>query len=184
MYPSQHLTLHPTLNSAVASIEQKSTKREIVLFLQDYCFFTATSTCVRAIQNGNYASLPGLTSTLVEYYLPIEILTLQGHTHKRKQGIRYKTARAAAAVLAPEPKFHEAYSKVIELPGLMCTDKTGRFSVRSKSGNNCIMGLFDYDANITLGESIPDRKSTILQKTFLVIHNKLRKKGISQKCID
>ena len=82
--------------------------------------------------------------------------------HKRKQGIKSVTAGAAAAVLTPEAKVHEARSKVIDLPALMCIDQTGRFPVRSKSGNNFIMVLCDYDASRILGEATPDRKSTII----------------------
>ena len=119
--PAQYPKLCPTTNAAEALIKLTSTKRELVQLVHTYCFLPVISTCVRAINNRNYASFPGITSILVSRYLPIEPQTLQGYTHKRKQGIRCTTSRAAAVVLNIETKVHEALSKVIELPALTCT---------------------------------------------------------------
>ena len=49
--------------------------------------------------------------------------------------------------------------------------------MRSKSGNDYIMLLYDYDTNTIIGEPIPDRKSPTLQKAFLVLFNKIKLKG-------
>ena len=62
----------------------------------------------------------------------------------------------------------------MSLPHLIYTDQTGRFLVRSE--NNYIMILCDYDANAIIGEHIPDRKTTTLQKAFLVLFNKIKLK--------
>ena len=43
------------------------------------------------------------------------------------------------------------------------------------------MVLYDYDTNEILGEAMPDRKSTTLKKSFLVLCNKLCKKGHKPK---
>ena len=75
------------------------------------------------------------------------------------------------------------YAKIIPLPHLICTDQTGRFPVRSKSGNNYIMVLYDYDANAIIGEPIPDRTTTTLQKAFLVLFNKIKLKGYKPSVI-
>ena len=101
--------------------------------------------------------------------------------HKIKQGIRSTIARVDAGVLTPETKVHGVHSKVIDLSALMCTNETCRFPVRSTSYNNFIMVICDYDANTMTREAMPDRKRTTLQKSFLVLHNKLRKKGNKPK---
>ena len=106
-------------------------------------------------------------------YLPIFILTIQGCMHQRRQCIRCTTTRAVAMLLAREPNMHESYCKVVELPGITCTDQTGRFLVRSRSGNNYLMIMHDYDFNAILAEATPDRKSNTLQKAFKIIYNKI-----------
>ena len=112
-----------------------------------------------------------------------EIPTILGHRHKNKQGIRSTAARAANIQLAPEPPVNELYAMIIPLLHLICTDQTGRFPVRSKSGNNHIMILYDCDANAILGEPIPDRTSKTLQKAFLVMFNKIKLKGYKPSVI-
>ena len=71
----------------------------------------------------------------------------------------------------------------MSLPHLICIDQKGRFPVRSKSGNNYVMILYDYDANAIIGEPIPDRKTTTLQKSFLVLFNKIKVKGYKPSII-
>ena len=80
-------------------------------------------------------------------------------------------------LLAPEPRLKKSYCKVVELPGLICTDQTDRFLVRSRSGNNYLMIIYDYDSNAILAEAIPDRKSTTLQTAFKILYNKICLKG-------
>ena len=48
------------------------------------------------------------------------------------------------------------------------------------------MILYDYDANAIIGEPIPDRKTTTLQKSFLVLFNKIKVKGYKPSiiCLD
>ena len=82
--------------------------------------------------------------------------------HKNKQGIRSIIAQAANIQLAPEPPVQETCTKITPLLHLICADQTGWFLVRSKSGNNHIIILCDYDANTIIGEPMPDRKSTAL----------------------
>ena len=45
------------------------------------------------------------------------------------------------------------------------------------------MVLYDYDANAIIGEPIPDRTTTTLQKAFLVLFNKIKLKGYKPSVI-
>ena len=111
-------------NAASAVLETTHTKKELVRFLHDVCFFPVISTWIKAIINGNFATFPGLTAELVSKYLPKEEPTILGHQHKLKQGIRSTTARAANIQLAPEPPVEEMHTKIIPLQHMMCTDQT------------------------------------------------------------
>ena len=83
--PAQHPTLNPTTNSEADMIESKSTKRDLVRFFHVCCFFPVISTWIVAMHNENYASYPGLSSTLLARYLHVELPTSQGHMHKRNK---------------------------------------------------------------------------------------------------
>ena len=171
--PPQAPMCKPSSNYSAAVIETTKTKRELVRFLHASCFFPVKSTWIKAIRNGNFATFPGLTVDLVSKYLPVEIPTILGHQHRHKQGIRSTTAQAANVQLMPEPPVHEAYIKTIELPHLICTDQTGKFPIQSRSGNNYLMILYDYDANAILGEPIPNRESTTLQRAFMKLFKQI-----------
>ena len=102
---------------------------------------------------------------------------MQGHQYQRKCGIRYTTERATKVVVTPEPGVHEMYSKVIELPHLVCADQTRKFMVQSSTDNNYIMVLCNYDANAILVEPIPNRKTKTLQEATLKLLAQGKQKG-------
>ena len=71
----------------------------------------------------------------------------------------------------------ELYTKIITLPNIVYLDQTGKFPIRSKSGNYYTIILYDYDANAILGEVIPDRIISTLQYSFVTFLNKIKLKG-------
>ena len=164
-------------NIASAVLEATNTKQELVRFHHATCFYPVKSTWIQAIENGNFATFPGLTADLVKKYLPLEIPTILGHQHQVRQGLRSTTAQAANVTLEEEPPVQELYATITPLTGLICTDQTGRFPVRSKSGNNYLFVMYDYDANAILGAAIPDRKTESLQSAFLKLFNTIKQKG-------
>ena len=79
--------------------------------------------------------------------------------------------------LVPVPKVEEAHTNVIDLPEIKSTDQTGIFLLRSKSINNYLILLHYYGAKAMLVEPAPNRKTTRLQKSFLILNNKIYHKG-------
>ena len=73
-----------TINAASAVLETTHSKQELVRFLHTTCFYPVKSTWLKAIANGNFATFPGLTTSLVSKYLSNEIPTIHGHRHKNK----------------------------------------------------------------------------------------------------
>lgn len=60
--------------------------------------------------------------------------------------MRSTIVMSATVCLVPEPKVAKARSNFAEWPSLIFTEQTCRFPARSKSGNACIILLYDYDA--------------------------------------
>ena len=102
--------------------EATSSKKEIVRFLHDTCFYPVKSTWITSIENVNYTTFPGLMWYLVNQHLPSKIAKTQEHQHLKKYGIIYNTARVELVTVALEPEVHETHSKVLELPHFACID--------------------------------------------------------------
>ena len=83
----------------------------------------------------------------------------------------------------PEPLAQEVCLKVVELLHLICTDKTGKFPIQSRTDNNYLMILYDYNANATWAEQIPNGVSSTLQKAFMRLFNKILLKNYTNTII-
>ena len=92
-------------------------------------------------------------------------------------------ALATNITLYLEPLVEELYAKTILLLYMIYTNQTGKFPIRSKSGNNYIIVLCDYNANAILGIPILDRKSTTLQKAFLSLFYEIKQKSYAPTII-
>ena len=100
---------------------------------------------IASITNGNYASFLGLIGDLVRKYLLELIPVIKEHIHQRRQCIRSTIAGDAAVLLAPETKVDKMYSVVTEVLGLTSTNQIGRFLVKSRSGNNFVIIIYNHD---------------------------------------
>jgi len=173
----------PITNAASKVLQTINTKEELIRFLYTTYFYPVYSTWIKAIKNRNYVIFPGLTAELVSKYLPIEMPTILGYLHKQKQCIRSTTIWAANVSLTPEPPIKELYTKIIPLANMVYIDQTGKFSIRSKSGNYYIIILYNYDTNTILGEVIPDRTTSTLQHSFITLFSKIKLKGYQPSII-
>ena len=91
--------------------------------------------------------------------------------------MRSTTTGAASVTVAPKLAVREICSKVLELRHLACIYQTGKFPVQSRSGNNYLLMLCDYDVNAILSEPIPNRKTETLQEATLKFLAQVNKKS-------
>ena len=66
----------------------QKTLRELVTYLHQAAFSPVPSTWIAAIDEGFFATWPGLTSDLVRKHLPKSVATAKGHMRKTKMNIR------------------------------------------------------------------------------------------------
>ena len=71
--------LAPTSEARAYSAHHMTTKTDLVQHLHQKTGSTVTSTWIKAIEHGYYASWPGITTELVRKYLPKSIHTAKGH---------------------------------------------------------------------------------------------------------
>ena len=119
-----------------------------------------------------------------------------GHLHKRRQGIRSTKTTTPLAKnntnddLKPELEGQFFNNKdrtqrvgchlvnMEELNGMISTDQTGRFPVKSIKGKSYIMVLYNYDANSILATSMKSRTAPDLVAAYNELHQQLLEGGV------
>ena len=149
--------------------------------------FPTKPTWLAAIKNKHHASWTGLSYAAVSKHYPESEETWKGHGRKIKSGLR-STKQALVDEQdgqvsgVTKPKIHSVFTRVYdlhdELERKMYTDQTGRFPVRSYSGNQYIMVLIEMDSSSILVEAMRDRTSGEMVKAYQTLVDRLTASGI------
>jgi hypothetical protein len=160
-------------------------QKDLINYLHAACFSPVKSTWIKAIENGNFSSWPGLNEHSVEKFLSKSTSTAKGHLNRQRQNARTTKIKDAQlldsdANLDHGIKTQYVYAATID-DGQIYTDQTGRFPVVSSKGNKYIMVLYDYDSNAILAKPIKDHTAPELLKAFQVMEQKLVNRGLKPK---
>ena len=118
-----------------------------------------------------------------------------GHLHRVQQGIRSTKKLTIKDLMESEEdedvkmekprklidQKHKVAVQVLlyeELKGMISTDQTGRYPIRSARGNHYIMVLYDFDNNVILAEAIKSRKKMDLLQGYNALYEMLQQVGI------
>ena len=63
-------------------------KRDLITYHHRCCFSPVVSTWIRAIENGNFCTWPGLTAHAVHKHLPKFMVTAKGHMRQQDKNVR------------------------------------------------------------------------------------------------
>ena len=183
-------------NKISVILRKKETKTNLVKYLHAACFSPVRSTWIKAIQNNNFATWPGLTDVLVKRHLPDSTATVQGHIHKERQNLQSTKEHSPDPIknellqqemdvfpASPTPNLKtNAVAYILVNKTDMVTayqDLTGRFPYKSSRGNEYILIGYHYDANCILGHPVKDRKAPTLTSAWKHIHNEFSKAGVA-----
>ena len=72
-------------------------------------------------------------------------------------------------------KERDVYIKIVEARGTIYTDQTGKFPVKSISGNQYLMILVEIDSNAVLVEPMSSRKDAEMQRAYLALLQRLKR---------
>ena len=153
--------------------------------------YPVKDTWLRAIKAGNYASWPGLTYHNAAKYCPTPDATLKGHMVQGRQGVRStkpKQAKATAPAPEPEPAPDGAtWSPSSPRSNLLIvnvrhisrlyTDDTGRFPIRSRSGNQYIMVAYHCDSGSILAACFKSRQDIHRLAAYNSIMARIKQRG-------
>ncbi len=108
--------------------------------------FPTKETFLEAVRAGNFATWPGLTTTLIAKHFPDSDETQKGHMKGQQKGVRSTKVKQMAEIKIepgteeatrrpiPSKKMNDIFVKTYELTEEIHTDQTGKFPVTSQRG--------------------------------------------------
>ena len=133
---------------------------QTIRYLHAAAGFPTKDSWIKAIQNGNYTTWPGITAEVVNKHFPESIETQKGHMKKQRQNVRSTKQKISTAGTTEDGELTRAISKqnilvkVINANETVYSDQTGRLPVQSNRGNTSLMVYYDVDANYIDAEPI------------------------------
>ena len=187
MPPPPPATQQHTLANTVAAT---STRANLAQYYHQCLCSPPPSTLLKAINNGQLKTFPGLTADLVRRHLPPSTATAKGHMQRVRQGLRstrsntsaLQDARAQVDDMGPTEEVCATQDVFCfaaladRTNGTMYTDLTGHFPVRSYKNMIYIFVAYIYDANAILVQPMPSRNDAAMIQAFDGILDSLRHK--------
>ena len=146
---------------------RKKSKEDLPKHLYATCLSPPIPTFNKAINNNNFLTWPGLSSTLVSTHLPKSTFTFKGHMKLEKQDLQSTknlTNSTAEDVFPvsdqPKIKTNQRCYTIIDPSNISgaYVDLTGQFPKRSSRGNGNVLACYHYDSNYTHGITLKYHK--------------------------
>jgi hypothetical protein len=141
--------------------------QQTLQYLHALAGFPVKKTFLAAVQAGNYATWPGLTTTLIAKHFSKLEETQKGHMNQQRKGVRLTKVKPPAHIKieptrenAPNwtnTKENDIFVATYELSNTVHTDQTGAFPLTSQQGYCYIMVGIHLDANYNFCELMKNR---------------------------
>jgi hypothetical protein len=125
--------------------------RQTLQYFHAAAGFPTKETFLEAVRAGNFATWPGLTTTLIAKHFPDSDQTQKGHMKGQRKGVRSTKVKQTVEIkiepgtketthhYIPAKKMNDIFVKTYELSDEIHTDQTGKFPVTSQRGYRYIM---------------------------------------------
>jgi hypothetical protein len=185
----------PPTNEAINVIFDLPSACQTFLWYHAAAGFPVKETFAKAVCNGNYATWPKLTVTLINKYMPDADKTAKGHLKGQRQGIRSTRQKAVTALIKteearikiegesspfkplPPTTLNGIFVRVEDLTNEIHTDQTGAFPHTSQQGNRYIMVAIHLDANYIFAKPMKNRTEGEMIRVYQIIINRMRSAG-------
>jgi hypothetical protein len=173
-------------NEAINAIFDLPSARQTFLWYHASAGFPVNEQFIKAVQNGNYATWPKLTVTLINKYMPDSDETAKGHLKGQRQGIRSTKqskikGESSPYKQLPPTKLDDIFIRVVDLTEEIHTDQTGAFPHTSQRGNRYIMVAIHLDANYIFAEPMRNRTEGEMIRVYQKIINRMKAAGLGIK---
>ena len=169
-------------------------RRQSLAYFQAAAGFPTKQTFLDAVRTGNYATWPGLTTTLIAKHFPDSDETQKGHMKGQRKGIRSTKPKPTAVQIkiepgtkhaphppAPTTKLSDIFTKTYKLTETIHTDQTGAFPVTSQRGYRYIMVGIHLDANYIFCETMKNRTEGEMIGAYQNMVNRMQAAGLRLK---
>ena len=153
--------------------------------------FPVKQTWLDAIKAGNCDTFEGLTYSNAAKYCPDSDEMIMGHLTQQRQNVRStkpKQPTPAPLVLPslplvlPPPPIASPSNLIFvktHLLSKLCTNDTGRFPVRARSGNHYVMIVFHTNGNLILQQAFKTKSDCHCIAAYNAIMTRLAARGLS-----
>ncbi len=141
--------------------------RQTLQYLHALAGFSVKETFLVAVWAGNYATWPGLTTTLIAKHFPDSEEMQKGHMKGQRKGVRSTKVKPPVHIkieptteTAPNltiTKEFDIFVVIYELSNTVHTDQTGAFPMTSQQGYRYIMVGIHLDANYIFCELMKNK---------------------------
>ena len=146
----------------------------LIAYLHAIAGFPPKATWLAAIKRGAYSTWPGLTYTQAARYCPDADETTMGHMAQPRQHIRSTQPRALSApTQETKPTTPSLEIEIIPVSRIF-TDDTGRFTPRSRGGNQYIMVCLHTQSNAILVRAFQSKSDTHRIAAYNETYQRLR----------
>jgi hypothetical protein len=139
------------------SVYDLPSTEQAVKWMHAVCGYPVKSTWTKSIKAQNFVGWPILTERNVNKYYPDTNETSKGHMNQTQKNVQ-STKRAPMESFNSKEmhgkKVRAVYVKVYDARETTFSNQTGKFSTRSKSGNEYIMVMVEIDSNTILVEPL------------------------------
>ena len=183
----------PIQQKANIIIRKDKPKLELAQWLHASCGSPNQSTFIKAIEQGNFLSWPGLSTSLIKKHLPSSETTTKGHFNQERKNLqstkpsiinnKIKLENSPAEIDAdffpssdsPNTKCHHCFATMesFEKTAKAYSDQTGKFPFTSSRGHKYLIIVYDYDSNAILHQPLKNRTASELTTAWKLIHDKL-----------
>jgi hypothetical protein len=168
----------PSLASTNAIAPIHSTIANRIAFYHAILFSPVISTWCAAIDAGHLASWPELTSTQVHRHFPRSIPMHLGHMDQTRANLQSTKvpahpARPPASDISPPPisdRTNTVFGDLHEATGQVHSDRTGRYTTTSSSGNSYLMIVYDYNSNFIHANALSSRSGPCILGAYQAVH--------------
>ena len=191
-----HAPLNLTTNSETTVTQQntlmansdlaRETMPERLAFLHAALGYLVPATFEDAIEHGQYASIPELTSARVRKCLKPSAATIKGHLDMARKNFRSTKPKKKCTTLISFPgvadspqdmqptklgleRSNAVYAECFHITCQVYSDLSGPFLCASTSGMKYQMVVYDYDSNNILVESMMSRTEDEHTRAYKVI---------------
>jgi hypothetical protein len=168
------------VNAANAIFNLPNT-RQSLMYYHALAGFPVKETFMDAVLTRNYATWPGLTTTLISKHFPDSKEMQKGHMKGQRKGVRLTRVKAATTIkikpgmeesppkLVAIKRMNDIFVKIYELVETSHTDQMGTFPITSQQGYRFIMVGIHLDANYIFCELMKNR----MEGTMITAYQKI-----------